>query len=167
MTTRLSRSCCLVLAALIGCLVATSFAGEDREKKAAAPLKMTCTVHGEDVMTLEFSTEASTGTPQNVEIIGTASGARWTVTIDTVDKTPPTQTKANPGKVTLRTGDNVTFRITGNTHGIAFPTQTAAEAMFNFAADGKPLGMSNAVPGYKWGTGDFGAGTLLKKATVK
>jgi plastocyanin len=133
---------------------------------AATPLKMTCTVHGVANMTLQFEREV--GAARVVEITGTTSGARWTVKVDGTDVTPATQTSASPGQVKLHAGDKVTWTVTGSNHGIAFPTQAAAEAMFTFDASmGKPLGASTAKPGFTWGTGSFGATTTLAVAAVK
>jgi plastocyanin len=142
----------------------------DKEKpnsgRISSPLRMTCSVHGVANMTLQFERESRA--VRKVEITGTSSGARWTVKVDGTDVTPATQTSASPGKVKLQDGDEVTWNVTGSNHGIVFPTQAEAEAVFAFDKTmGKPLGASTAKPGFTWGTGNFGATTTLAVATVK
>jgi plastocyanin len=137
------------------------------ERAAAAPLKMTCVVHGADAMTLAFVREAGAG-GRNIQIIGTGNMARWTVKVGVTDVTPGVQTAGSPGQVKVQVGDTITWTVTGNDHGIAFPTQAEAEALFAFdLKQGKPLGPSTDVSGFKWGTKDFSATTTLAVATVK
>jgi plastocyanin len=117
-------------------------------------------------MTLEFVREA--GAARMIDINGTNNTDRWTVTINGTDVTPPTQSLTNPGQVKVHVGDTVTWRVTGSNHGIVFPTQAAAEALFAFdAGQSKPLGASTAVTGFAWGTGAFDPTTTLAVATVK
>jgi len=133
---------------------------------AQTSLKATCPEHGAANMTLEFVREDGQG--RKVEITGDNSTSLWTVKIDGKDVTPGTQTDKNPGQVKLHVGDKITWKITGSTHGIVFPTQKDAEAMFDFdAKQSKPLGKSTSVTGFTWGTDKFSAADPLAVATVK
>jgi plastocyanin len=135
-------------------LITTLVAHAQDEKASATSIKMTCTEHGDAAMTLIGVKEDGTG--RTIVIDGTTSTSKWTVTIDGADKTPRTQTAANPGEVKLHAGDKITWKRTGSTHGIVFPTQTAAESFFKFdTAQGKTLAPSTRVPNYKWGTAAF------------
>src|SRR5260221_91077 len=132
----------------------------------SSPLRMTCTEHGEDQMTLVFVRETGAG-GRSIEIVGTGSTTLWTVTVDGTTVTPGTQTKASPGQVKVQAGDKITWKVGGTKHGIVFPTQGEAEALFSFDQNqGKPLGASTDVTGYKWGTAGF-RNTTLAVATVK
>ena len=139
------------------------------EKASAASLKMTCTQHGDAAMTLIGVKEDGTG--RTIVIDGTSNTKKWAVTIGGADKTPPTQTAANPGELKLHAGDKITWKVTGSNHGIVFPTQAAAESFFKFdTTQGKTLGASTAVTNYKWGTAVFAgtnAGVILAVAEVK
>jgi len=158
--------CRYATALLIG-LVVVGIVSGGRADEAGAPLKMTCPEHGAANMTLQFVREDGPG--RKVEITGNKSTTLWTVIIDKKDVTPLTQTDKNPGLVKLHAGDAVTWKIIENkTHGIVFPTQKDAEAMFEFdTKQGKPLGKSTDVTGFTWGTGKFSAAEPLAVATVK
>ena len=117
-------------------------------------------------MNLVFVPE--TGAARTIEIVGTNTPAKWTVTIDGADATPATQTSASPGQVKVHAGDKITWKVTGSNHGIVFPTQAAAEKLFAFdTAQGQTLGASSAKAGFTWGTNGFGAGKTLAVGTVK
>ena len=104
-------------------------------------------------------------------IDGTSNNNKWTITINGAEKPTPTQTAANPGEVKLQAGDKITWKVTGSTHGIVFPTQKEAEAFFKFdTTQGKTLEDSTKVTNYKWGTAAFDgteAGVILAVAEVK
>ena len=137
-----------------------------RAPVAATSLKTTCVIHGLANMNLVFVPE--TGAARTIEIVGTNTPAKWTVTIDGADATPATQTSASPGQVKVHAGDKITWKVTGSNHGIVFPTQAAAEQLFAFdTTQGQTLGTSTARVGFAWGTAGFGAGTTLAVATVK
>jgi hypothetical protein len=172
MQTRMARlgstvGCGCVIAILAGLLFGAVLTGDARAQKAKGdPLKMTCPEHGAANMTLEFVREDGPG--RKVEITGNNSTTLWTVKIDDKDVTPGTQTDKKPGQVKLHVDDKITWKITGSTHGIVFPTQKDAEAMFDFdPKQGKPLGKSTAVTGFTWGTDKFSAADPLAVATVK
>jgi hypothetical protein len=155
---------CRYAIALLTALMVGAVSAENAQ--AQAPLKMTCNEHGANNMTLQFEREEGTG--RMVEITGNNSTTLWTVLIDGQVKTPPTQTKEAPGKVLLHVGDKLTWKVTGSTHGIVFPTQQAAEAMFEFDLKmSKPLRDDTLVAGFTWGTARFSAADPLAVATVK
>jgi len=159
--------CLSVTALLAGLVVGAVWTGDARAQKAkGASLKMTCPEHGAGSMTLEFFLVEGKG--RKVEITGNNSTTLWTVIIDKKDETPGTQTDKKPGRVDLHVGDEIIWKITGSTHGIVFPTQKDAEAMFEFDTKmSKTLDKSTAVTGYTWGTAKFSAADPLAVATVK
>lgn len=134
--------------------------------KGQDSLRMTCFVHGPDMMTLEFLRED--GEARDIEIIGGGNVSKWTVKIDGTDVTPEPQTLTNPGQVRLHDEDRITWKVEGFAHGLLFATKQEAEALFEFDTnEGQPLDDRARLPDFNWGTESFGPGTTLAVATVR
>jgi hypothetical protein len=101
-----------------------------------------------------------------VEIIGGSDVTTWVAKIDGKD-----QTVKNKGKLEVRPGDRIPWKVTAKKHGVVFADKAAAQAALDFGAGGKEL---KDQPDFKspdfpapWGTDGFGPGTTLTSAKVK
>lgn len=135
--------------------------------QAQDSLLMTCAQHGNGVMTLKFVREA--GTARSIEVIGQTSPAKWTVKIDGIDATPPTQTLNSPGTVAVHVADTITFKVKNPRHGILFLSEDLARRFLDFdEAAGKPLDDRPPKGEFDWGTDKFnGPSDVLAIAKVR
>ena len=135
--------------------------------EAPEPVKFTCFVHGPTNMTLSLAPEAAGEPTRKLEVIGEQNPTRWRVTIDGADKTPQ-----NGGKLAVRPGDTITWKVVQGFHGVVFADRDAAKAMLEFVdGAGKELDdRADKFPGFgprQWGTTGHPAGTTLAEAKVK
>src|SRR3954468_22413952 len=85
-------------------------------------VKFTCFVHGPVSMTLALAPEPAGEPTRKLEIIADQNPTRWRVTVNGADKTPP-----NGGKVAVRPGDTITWKVVQGFHGVLFADRDAAE----------------------------------------
>jgi len=118
-------------------------------------------------MTLTLAPEAAGEPTRKLEIIGDQNPTRWRVTVDGADKTPE-----NGGKVAVRPGDTITWRVVQGFHGVLFADRDAAKVMLEFDEKaGKELKeRDDKFPGFgprQWGTTGHSAVSTLAQAKVK